>query len=194
MKPHLNCGHSNAQRRQNLLPWSFLYSRTIPAELTKEIDTSLQITDLETKKSWQDNFFHLRSHVWSAAVSQSLACIDSNTRFNNKVKYSNTTDSPDQIGTYNPCPFSFIQNPHTHNKITWEASRSRARCIRASSATHLDRSNYLANQKHGAIWLCLLDCSRAPPWLWKLFIFSGSQQSSSSDFTWIWLLDLIQDF
>jgi hypothetical protein len=114
-------------------------------------------------------------------------------RFNNRVKYSNTTDSPDQIGTIH-VHFSFIQNPHTHNKITWEASRSRARCIRASSATHLDRSNYLANQKHGAIWLCLLDCSRAPPWLGKLFIFSGSQQSSSSDFTWIWLLDLIQDF
>jgi hypothetical protein len=83
----------------SFLAWSFLYSRTIPAELTKETDTSLQITDLETKKSSQDNFFHLRSHVWSAAVSQSLACIDSNTRFNNKVKYSNTTDSPDQIGT-----------------------------------------------------------------------------------------------
>jgi hypothetical protein len=33
------------------------------------------------------------------SVSQSFACIDSNTRFNNRVKYSNTTDSPDQIGT-----------------------------------------------------------------------------------------------
>jgi hypothetical protein len=62
-----------------------------------------------------------RVECFGQSVSQSLACIDSNTRFNNRVKYSNKTDSPDQIGTIH-VHFSFIQYPHTQHKITWEAA------------------------------------------------------------------------
>ncbi len=52
-------------------------------------------------------------------------------------------------------------------------------------ATHLDESNYLTNQKQGAVnkydLSVSIDCSKAPWELWKLWFCSVSQQSS----TWL---------
>jgi len=54
-------------------------------------------------------------------------------------------------------------------------------------ATHLNKSNYLASQKQGSVnkydLTVFIRLFRAPPGLWELCIFSGSQQSSSES-TW----------